>query len=367
MSRITVNLADRSYDIVVEAGAIEQAGHLLNQYVRGGQFIIVTETNVAAHVLPRLTAALSASGLSTKVIRLPAGEGTKSWGHLSALCDELLALGVERNDHIIALGGGVIGDLVGFAASLIKRGCHFIQIPTTLLAQVDSSVGGKTAINTAAGKNLIGAFHQPAFVLIDPSVLATLPQRDVRAGYAEVVKYGLIDDAGFFDWCEENGAALLAHDQEAQTFAIEHSVRAKAAIVEADERETADKRALLNLGHTFGHALEAETGYSDTLLHGEGVAAGMALAFGFSARQGLCAPEDARRVVSHLRSVGLPAGLIDAGVSASGAKLLAHMQHDKKMSGGTLPFLLARGIGQTFVDKTVVLSDVAAFLDEQLS
>ncbi len=366
MSRITVNLADRSYDILIEAGALGQSGHLLGRYVRDGQCIIVTETNVAAYVLPQLQAALTAAGLTTKVIILPAGESTKSWQQLSALCDDLLALGVERNDHIIALGGGVIGDLVGFAAALIKRGCHFIQIPTTLLAQVDSSVGGKTAINTSAGKNLIGAFHQPSFVLIDPNVLATLSPRDLRAGYAEVVKYGLIDDAGFFAWCEKNGAALLAHDLDAQTFAIEHSVRAKAAIVEADERETADKRALLNLGHTFGHALEAETGYSDALLHGEGVAAGMALAFGFSTRQGLCPQEDARRIASHLQSVGLPAGLGDAGIAASGAALVAHMQHDKKISGGTLPFLLARGIGQTYVDRNVSLSDVTAFLDEQL-
>lgn len=365
MSRITVNLANRSYDIQVDAGALDQAGEALGQYCRGDRCIIVTETNVAAHVLPRLTAALSAAGITAEVITLPAGEATKSWGQLSSLCDELLALGVERSDYIIALGGGVIGDLVGFAASLIKRGCHFIQIPTTLLAQVDSSVGGKTAINTVAGKNLIGAFYQPAFVLIDPTVLATLPPRDLRAGYAEVVKYGLISDADFFAWCEETGSAVLAHDLAAQIIAINHSIIAKAAIVEADERETADKRALLNLGHTFGHALEAETGFSDRLLHGEGVAAGMALAFAFSARQGLCSVDDAARVAAHLRSVGLPAGLADAGISASGADLVAHMLHDKKMSGGTLPFLLARGIGQTYVDKDVALSDVAAFLDEQ--
>ena len=366
MSRITVNLADRSYDIMVKAGALDQAGDTLRDYCRASRCIIVTETNVAAHVLPRLIAALAASGITPQVITLPAGEGTKSWEQLSTLCDNLLALGVERSDHIIALGGGVIGDLAGFAASLIKRGCHFVQIPTTLLAQVDSSVGGKTAINTVAGKNLIGAFHQPAFVLIDPTVLATLPPRDLRAGYAEVVKYGLISDAGFFAWCEDNGAALLAHDLSAQTFAINHSITAKAEIVEADERETADRRALLNLGHTFGHALEAETGYSDALLHGEGVAAGMALAFAFSARRGFCSQGDASRVAAHLRRVGLPASLQDVGITASGADLVAHMQHDKKMSGGTLPFLLARGIGQTYVDKTVALSDVTAFLDEQV-
>ena len=365
MPRITVNLADRSYDILIEAGLLNRAPDILSRHARNGRLIVVTETNVARHVLPKLTEALGASGVTLEIITLPAGEATKSWEQLSSLCDALLALGVERSDYIVALGGGVIGDLVGFAASLIKRGCHFIQIPTTLLAQVDSSVGGKTAINTVAGKNLIGAFHQPSLVLIDPDVLTTLPPRDLRAGYAEVVKYGLIDDADFFTWCEVNGAALLACDSGALAYAIDHSVRAKAAIVEADERETADKRALLNLGHTFGHALEAETGYTDRLLHGEGVAAGMALAFGFSARQGLCPPADAARVISHLRRVGLPASLADADISACGATLVAHMQHDKKMSGGTLPFLLARGIGQTFVDKTVALSDVTKFLDEQ--
>jgi 3-dehydroquinate synthase len=258
----------------------------------------------------------------------------------------------------------VIGDLVGFAAAILKRGCRFVQIPTTLLAQVDSSVGGKTAINTRAGKNLVGAFHQPSLVLIDPLTLDTLPRREVAAGYAEVVKYGLIDDAGFFAWCEANGAALLAGDPAARETAIVHSVAAKARIVAADERETADLRALLNLGHTFGHALEAETGFSDRLLHGEAVAAGMALAFAFSAERGLCPPEDAARVAAHLRSVGLPASLADCGITASGAALVAHMAHDKKREGGTLPFLLARGIGATYVDRSVALGEVAAFLDQ---
>jgi 3-dehydroquinate synthase len=274
-------------------------------------------------------------------------------------------MGVERGDHVIALGGGVIGDLVGFAASILKRGCGFVQVPTTLLAQVDSSVGGKTAINTRAGKNLIGAFHQPAMVLIDPATLDTLPLRELRAGYAEVVKYGLIDDANFFAWCEANGERLLAGDAQARVKAISHSVGAKARIVAADERETTGTRALLNLGHTFGHALEAETGFSDRLLHGEGVAAGMALAFAYSARRGLCPAEHAARVAAHLRSVGLPDGLKAAGIAASGAQLVEHMRHDKKMDAGTLPFLLARGIGQTFLDASVDLADVAAFLDEQ--
>jgi 3-dehydroquinate synthase len=259
----------------------------------------------------------------------------------------------------------VIGDLAGFAAAILKRGCHFVQVPTTLLAQVDSSVGGKTAINSRAGKNLIGAFHQPAFVLIDPTVLDSLPLREVRAGYAEVVKYGLIDDADFFRWCEDNGAALLAGDADARRHAIAHSVAAKAAIVADDERETSGRRALLNLGHTFGHALEAATGFSDALLHGEAVAAGCALAFRYSARLGLCPAADAERVAAHLRATGLPDGLAAAGVRDSGAALAAHMAHDKKASGGRVPFLLARGIGQTFLATDVDLDDVAAFLDEQ--
>ncbi len=361
MSRVTVGLGKRSYDILIEAGALSRAGSILEPYARGGRLVLITEETVARHVLPLL----KLGNLKLEQIILPAGEGTKNWHHLSALCDRLIELGVERQDHIVALGGGVIGDLVGFAASIVKRGCQFIQIPTTLLAQVDSSVGGKTAINVAAGKNLVGNFHQPAFVLIDPAVLDSLPMRDRRAGYAEVVKYGLIDNFAFFEWCETNGAQLLSGHRDAQIYAIETSVRAKAAIVEADERETMDKRALLNLGHTFGHALEAETGYSDRLLHGEAVAAGMALAFRFSARQGFCSGQDAARVGAHLRAVGLPDGLSAAGVAASGHALVSHMLHDKKMSGGQLPFVLTRGIGQTYLDKSVSLADVTAFLDDE--
>jgi 3-dehydroquinate synthase len=234
-----------------------------------------------------------------------------------------------------------------------------------LLAQVDSSVGGKTAINARAGKNLIGAFHQPGLVLIDPDVLDTLPARETRAGYAEVVKYGLIDDFAFFEWCEANGGKLLAGDPEAREYAIAHSVGAKARIVAEDERETTGKRALLNLGHTFGHALEAETGFSDRLLHGEGVAAGMALAFAYSARRGLCPSQDAERVAAHLRAVGLPDGIKAAGITTSGATLVDHMRHDKKMDAGTLPFLLAHGIGRTYLDHSVDLADVEAFLDAE--
>lgn len=364
MTTIPVALGARSYDVRIEPGLLTRAGELLAPLSRGRPMPIVTDANLAEHC-ETLVASLAAAGVSAPVLTLPAGESTKSWAQLEALTDWLLEQGVVRSDQVIALGGGVIGDLVGFATSILKRGCNFVQIPTTLLAQVDSSVGGKTAINSRAGKNLIGAFHQPSVVLIDPQVLDSLPQRELRAGYAEVAKYGLIDDAGFFAWCEANASALFAGDPDARAWAIGHSVAAKARIVAADERETTGTRALLNLGHTFGHALEAETGFSDKLLHGEAVAAGMALAFAFSAQQGLCPAADAERVAAHLRAVGLPDGLAAAGVTADGATLVGHMLHDKKMEGSTLPFLLARGIGQTYLDKTVDLEKVAAFLDGQ--
>ena len=361
MIRVDVGLGARSYPILIEAGLLDRAADHLGKFARGGRLVVVTDEAVAASQLPRLVAALG--GVRVDPIVLPPGEATKSWGMLERLTDQLLELGVERSDRIVALGGGVIGDLVGFAASILKRGCSFIQVPTTLLAQVDSSVGGKTAINSRAGKNLIGAFHQPDLVLIDPTTLDTLAPREVRAGYAEVVKYGLIDDFDFFSWCEANAAALLAGDADARTKAIAHSVAAKARVVAADERETTGTRALLNLGHTFGHALEAETGFSDLLLHGEGVACGMALAFRFSAAQGLCSGQDAVRVASHLDQAGLPTTLKAAHVDADGATLVGHMAHDKKMEGGRLPFLLARGIGQTFLAKDVDLGEVARFLD----
>ena len=364
MALVRVALDARSYDIVIEQGALDRAGDRLAPYARQGRLVVVTDAHVAAAQLPRLEASLRAADVAIEPIILPPGEQTKSWPHLEQLLDALLALEIERGDHIVALGGGVIGDLVGFAASILKRGCHFVQVPTTLLAQVDSSVGGKTAINTRAGKNLVGSFYQPALVLIDPATLDSLPPRETRAGYAEVVKYGLIDDPAFFAWCESDGHRLLAGDADARTHAIEKSVTAKAAIVADDERETSGRRALLNLGHTFGHALEADTGFSDRLLHGEGVAAGMALAFRYSARLGLCPAEDAARVTAHLQAVGLPHDLASAHVTADGATLVGHMLHDKKMAAGTLPFLLARGIGQTFLSRDVALDDVAAFLDQ---
>jgi 3-dehydroquinate synthase len=356
MTIVNVELAERGYQVRIEAGALARARALLAPYAPG-RLIVVTDANVAATQLSKLG--------PCETIVLPAGEATKSWAQLETLCDRLLALEIERGEHIVALGGGVIGDLTGFAAAILKRGVGFVQIPTTLLAQVDSSVGGKTAINTGAGKNLIGAFHQPSFVLIDPDVLDTLPPRELRAGYAEVVKYGLIADPDFFDWCEAHGAALLTGTADARVHAIATSVAAKARIVAEDERETADRRALLNLGHTFGHALEAETGFGARLLHGEAVAAGMALAFRFSAARGLCAPEEADRVAAHLRASGLPDGLAAAGIAADGATLARHMTHDKKKAGGRVPFILARGIGAAYVDKHVDLADVAAFLDRE--
>ncbi len=361
-ARIDVALGDRSYPILIEAGLFDRAGAVLKPFARTA-LPIITDEHVWAAQGQRFLAALAAEGVEAVPIILPPGETTKSWSHLAALIDKLLELGVERSGHIVAFGGGVIGDLAGFAAAILKRGCNFIQVPTTLLAQVDSSVGGKTAIDVPAGKNLVGAFHQPVLVLIDPICLETLPQREVRSGYAEVVKYGLINDPDFFAWCEANGSALLDGDLDARTYAISKSVAAKAAIVGEDERETSGRRALLNLGHTFGHALEAETGYSDRLLHGEAVALGMALAFRFSAERGICGEECADRVTAHLNIAHLPTSLGAIGMNVPGRHLVDHMAHDKKMSGGTLPFILASGVGRAFVDTSVRLDDVAAFLD----
>jgi 3-dehydroquinate synthase len=365
MLRIEVSLANAPYDVCIGAGLLTEAAEHLQPLARDGRLLVVTDENVAQHCLPILESAMAGASVTLRPYVLPAGEGAKSWTELEKLTDWLLSEHVERSDHIIALGGGVVGDITGFAANIVKRGCKFVQIPTTLLAQVDSSVGGKTAINSAAGKNMVGAFHQPSLVLIDPDVLDTLPRRELGAGFAEVVKYGLIDDADFFAWCETNVEAFFVGDADIRSEAIAYSVRAKARIVAADERETKGVRALLNLGHTFGHALEADTGYSDKLLHGEGVAAGMALAFRYSARRGECAPEDAARVSDLLRAAALPTTLAEAGVSASGEALVAHMLHDKKREGGTLPFLLARGIGETYLAKDVELADVAAFLDAE--
>jgi 3-dehydroquinate synthase len=363
MTVISVDLSNRPYDIHVRAGLLADVGAVLTPYARNGRMLVVTDENVAQAVLPKFEATLRDAGIACATFTLPAGEAGKSWTQLERLTDWLLEQHVERSDHIIALGGGVVGDITGFAAHIIKRGCAFVQIPTTLLAQVDSSVGGKTAINSAAGKNLVGAFHQPALVLIDPELLSTLPTRQLAAGFAEVVKYGLIDDKAFFEFCADNLDSFFSGDPDIRAQAIIRSVQSKARIVAADETERTGTRALLNLGHTFGHALEADTGFSDRLFHGEAVAAGMALAFRYSVRLGLCPAEDAQNVAQLLQRAGLPTTLSEAGVKANGATLVDYMRHDKKMSAGTLPFLLARGIGQTFLSKDVVLDDVAAFLD----
>jgi 3-dehydroquinate synthase len=366
MTVISVDLSNSPYDIHVRAGLLADVGAILRSYARDSRLLVVTDENVAHAVLPQFAATLSSAGISCAHFILPAGEAGKSWVQLEKLTDWLLEQHVERSDHIVALGGGVVGDITGFAAHIIKRGCPFVQIPTTLLAQVDSSVGGKTAINSAAGKNLVGAFHQPALVLIDPEILSTLPTRQLTAGFAEIVKYGLIDDPAFFAFCADNLDSFVAGDPDIRAQAIIRSVQSKARIVAADETERTGTRALLNLGHTFGHALEADTGFSDRLFHGEAVAAGMALAFRYSVRLGLCPADDGMRVTALLKRAGLPTTLSEAGVTANGAALVDYMRHDKKMSGGTLPFLLARGIGHTFLSKDVALDDVAAFLDSDV-
>jgi 3-dehydroquinate synthase len=362
---VDVALGDRSYPIHIRPGLLGDAAAVLAPLARGQRLVVVTDETVATHHLATLAAGLP--GIRLEPIVLPPGEATKDWAHLQLVVERMLELGVERSDAVVALGGGVIGDLVGFACSMLKRGCRFVQVPTTLLSQVDSSVGGKTAINAAAGKNLVGAFYQPVAVLIDPAVLATLPRRELMAGYAEVVKYGLINDAGFFAWCEGHGAAVLAGDSDAQIHAIAHSCRAKAAVVAADERETDDVRALLNLGHTFGHAFEAETGFSSRLLHGEAVALGMALAHRLSARLGLCPEGDAARVTAHLAGLGFVTEARDLGLHCSAARLIDHMKHDKKMSAGRLAFILTRGIGRSFVSRDVELAEVEAFLAGELA
>ena len=371
MAVIEVALAGRAYDVVIGEGLLGRfataAAPFLKSYGTARKVPVVADTNTERLYRAALDSNLAASGLAADWFVVAPGEDAKSWAVLEQLCDWLLALGITRKDHVIALGGGVVGDLVGFACAILKRGCGFVQVPTTLLAQVDSSVGGKTAINTRAGKNLIGAFHQPALVLIDPLVLATLPPRDMRAGYAEVLKYGLLGDAAFFAWLEANGAAVLAREPAALEHAIATSIAMKAQIVAEDERETLDRRALLNLGHTFGHALEAETGFSDRLLHGEAVALGMVLAAKYSARRGEISAADAERATRAIAAAGLPARLADLGLACDGAALVDHMRHDKKAEAATLPFLLLRALGEAYVARDVDLGDIAAFLDGELA
>jgi 3-dehydroquinate synthase len=361
MRVVPVELGSRSYEVRIAPGLLSGAAEHLKPYVRGNRLILVTDEQVWGAHGHAFVAAVGSAEVQPLIVA--AGEASKSFKVLADLTDRLLALGIERSDHIVAFGGGVIGDLAGFAAAIVNRGCGFIQIPTTLLSQVDSSVGGKTGINVAAGKNLVGAFHQPSLVLIDPELLDSLDPRQVRAGYAEIAKYALIEDPAFFDWLEQHGPSVIAGDVEARCYAIEKAVAGKARIVAADEREKTGRRALLNLGHTFGHALEAETGYSDRLLHGEAVALGCVLAMGFSAACGLCSVEDADRTRQHFASVGLPVALADAGVSASGASLTAHMAADKKKEQGRVAFILSRGIGRAYLDRDVDMPEVAEFLD----
>ncbi len=364
---VPVALGDRSYDIHIGAGLLDFAGSDIADVLARPKTLVVTDENVADLHLPTLAESLTDAEIAFDTVILPPGEGTKCFAQLEALVERILEAGLERNDAVIAFGGGVIGDLVGFAAAIARRGMPFIQIPTTLLAQVDSSVGGKTGINSRLGKNLIGAFHQPILVLADTAVLDTLPRRELLAGYAEVVKYGLLGDADFFSWLEENGQALLDGDMAARQKAIARCCEMKAEIVAADERE-AGRRALLNLGHTFGHALEAALGYDGTLLHGEAVAIGMAQAFRFSERLGLCEKGLAERVTAHLRAVGLPVDLSGLrGRLPDAEGLLAYMRQDKKARQGRLVFVLVRGIGEAFLTADVEEDRLLSFLQDELS
>ena len=366
MAVIRVGLAGRAYPVVVGTGLLAPLRAELAPLLRKTRVPVVADANARAAWGLTLEQGLAGAGKETRWFELRPGESSKSWESLARLTDWLLAEGVERGDHVLALGGGVTGDLAGFACAILKRGCGFVQLPTTLLAQVDSSVGGKTAINTPAGKNLVGAFHQPSLVLADLDTLSTLPPRELRAGYAEVLKYGILGDTGFFDWLEANSQAVLALDEGPLERAVATSIAMKARIVAEDERETTGARALLNLGHTFGHALEAETGFSDRLLHGEGVALGMVLAARYSARLGLMSDDEAERVTRAVDAAGLPSEIGELGLDCDGAALTAHMLHDKKMDAGALPFVLLRGIGKAFLARDVDLADVASVLDEQL-
>lgn len=364
--KTTVNLGNRSYDILIGENIIDEAGVHIGALLKRARTVIITDENVARHQLSRLEASLKEKNIAFETIILPAGEATKSIGQLESLLDTMLSMKLERSDMVIALGGGVIGDLVGFAASVYLRGIDFIQVPTTLLAQVDSSVGGKTGINSPRGKNLIGAFHQPRLVLIDITTLETLDPRHVVAGYAEVVKYGLINDPEFFNWLEQNGKDLICGPAEQSRAlrgdAILKSCEAKAAVVAEDEKE-GGARALLNLGHTFGHALEAENGYNDGLFHGEAVAMGIILAFQLSERMGLCPAGDVARVKCHFEQIS---ALPLSGFNLDVDHLLEHMTKDKKMADGKLTFVIASGIGKSYLSRDVHMEDVKAVLETGL-
>jgi len=366
MKIVDVNLGDRSYHIEIAGGLLQQAGAKIAPLIRRPRLVVVTEETVAAHHLATLREGFNDAGITSEALILPPGEATKSWGPLMQTVEWLLDKRVERGDIVVALGGGVIGDLVGFAAAILRRGVRFVQIPTSLLAQVDSSVGGKTGINAPHGKNLIGAFHQPSLVLADIDVLDTLTGRDFLAGMGEVVKYGALGDFTFFEWLEKHGQALVRGDKALRAEAVRWSCQMKADIVARDETEQGE-RALLNLGHTFCHALEAATEFSDRLLHGEGVAIGCALAFETSAKLGLCSQEDPSRLRALLRANGQKTDLADIeGELPDAATLLALMGQDKKVVDGTLQFIMARGIGQAFVTADVPADDILSVLKEAL-
>ncbi|ALJ36173.1 3-dehydroquinate synthase [Azospirillum brasilense] len=365
---VRLDLGPRSYDILVGDRVLDGAGPRIAAITKGKAPIVVTDENVAPRHLPTLERTLRGSGIEpTQAIVLPAGEKTKDFAHFERLMDAVLGRGIERSAVLLALGGGVIGDITGFAAASALRGIDFIQVPTTLLSQVDSSVGGKTGINSPHGKNLIGAFHQPRLVIADTATLDTLPRREVLAGYAEVVKYGLIRLPGFFAWLEENGERVVAGDSDARRHAVTESCRAKAAIVGADERESGD-RALLNLGHTFGHALEAATGFGSRLLHGEAVSIGMVLAFDLSVRLGLCPAADAEKARAHLARVGLPVRPTDVpGVEWDIDGLILSMAKDKKVKDGRITFVLARALGDAFTQRDVDPAVVRALLEDAVA
>ena len=360
---VRVDLAGRPYDIAIGPGLLTEIGPRIAALRPGARVAIVTDTNVAGHHLKTVEASLAAAGIASSVILVAPGEKTKGYAGLEQVTEGLIAARIERRDLVLALGGGVVGDLAGFAAAVVRRGVDVVQAPTTLLSQVDSSVGGKTGINSPQGKNLIGAFHQPVLVIADTAALDTLPPREVRAGYAEVAKYGLLGDAPFFEWLEQNGRDVISGGP-ARVEAVAASCAAKAAIVARDEKETGD-RALLNLGHTFGHALEAGAGFSQRLLHGEAVAIGMALAFSYSAKMGLCSGQDAVRATRHLEAVGLPTRIADVpGDLPDTDGLMALIAQDKKVSRGALTFILVRGIGAAFIAKDVDGASIRAFLEE---
>jgi 3-dehydroquinate synthase len=364
---VRVALDARSYDIVIGRGLLSSLGARIAALRPGAKAVVVSDENVVRHHLTAAEASLSQAGIAASRVIVPPGESSKSYHVFEQVCEAVIGSRIERGDLIVALGGGVVGDLAGFVASVLRRGLDYVQVPTTLLADVDSSVGGKTAIDSAHGKNLVGAFHQPILVLADTALLDTLPDREFRAGYAEVVKYGLLGDAGFFAWLESNWREVFSGGP-AREHAIAMSCRAKAAIVARDERETGD-RALLNLGHTFGHALEAACGFSNRLLHGEAISIGMALAFEFSARrQGLIPMVEAQRVIKYLAETGLPTRIEDIpGPQLSVDHLMDLVAQDKKVKRGLLTFVLVRGIGQAFIETGVDAREVRVFLSEKLA